>query len=577
MKLIISALAAFAAAIAAANAAPQASRFSYETTYFPKTDESGDRMEFVSASGIALDGKFSVWYLLGEPVINCTARWTNAGRESMVIDPLGDGARIIEPAQEGEIEIYNLLLAASGPDPRDAKYGFGSAKTIAVPCDAGIVAQNGRDGFNVAGSPSWDKFLCALPDAGVRFQGVNAGNKDHCLAMNGKWLSAAEAKAIAISGLNLDEVVALKASINGAAIVKRAEKRQWREKSAAFKQERTAAMLGRMRVRDGETPLDLIERRSQADRRLPKLPTKDPSAEQLAAYEAAWREVTADLADVDKTFTDEWRAKEKALVGEQLERLKKLDKRAAKEEERYFNYLQSLNALKKNEPVEPDPMAAYRTDAPLTAYIEGSDSNRVCGLKRPDGSVAIPGAYYRPYYGGCPVQAVAGYDIYKAAIEARHPTLGPQGLLANDAVCTYESGCAIYYDRDGNVLHKAGIEVYPSTESSNLAFSYGLIVANRERGGMYVYSLLTKKVLLEPSTRVFPRQSGWSAERVSATALLRNGRPALRLSIHSSISEDLGCGPSHYVYAYLYIDTERVEEVGLCTKPDDDPLNQKIE
>ena len=318
MKQIISALAAIAAAIAAANAAPQASRFSYETTYFPKADESGDRMEFVSASGIALDGKFSVWYLLGEPVINCTARWTNAGRESMVIDPLGDGARIIEPAQEGEIEIYNLLLAASGPDPRDAKYGFGSAKTIAVLCDAGIVAQNGRDGFNVAGSPSWDKFLCALPDAGVRFQGANAGNKDHCLAMNGKWLSAAEAKAVAMSSLNLDEVVALKAGINGAAIVKRAEKRQWREKSAAFKQERTAAMLGGMRVRDGETPLDLIERRSQADRRLPKLPKKDPSAEQLAAYEAAWREVTADLADVDKTFTDEWRAKEKVLVGEQL-------------------------------------------------------------------------------------------------------------------------------------------------------------------------------------------------------------------------------------------------------------------
>ncbi|WP_428407258.1 hypothetical protein [Hyphococcus sp.] len=513
----------------------------------PSDGDAGEGMDFVSASAIYLDGKFSVWYLLGEPVINCTARWKNTDQASMEIDPLSDGSRLIERAQPSEIEIYNLLLAASGPDPRDTKYGFGSSKTIAVLCDAGVVAQNGRSGFNVAGSPSWDKFLCALPDAGVRFQGPDSGNKDACLAMNGKWLSAADAKQVALGGLKLSEVTALKASLNGVAVMKRAEKRAWREKSAAFKRARTAAYFADFPAREGEGTAGWTDRKNDAMRRLPLLPEKNPSAEQLKAYEDSWQALIVETAP-GGAFTKEWREREKTLVAAQLQRIKALDKAAAKEEARLSSYITALDRKKENEPAEPDPMAAYRT-ATLTAV---QDDQYTCYLKRPDGTIA----------------AELGLRDSVPRCIIKQPDKA-YGIYFSDRVYGYGASFAqVVFDNNGEPL----LVVQNSPTSANIYFEaldYGVIDTFEHygayRGTHSFYSILLRR-------EIFTSGPGYIS---SATPYLRKGRPALAILRDAALGQ---CPGSDFMYIsdYFYLDTERLEETGICAVPANDPANMKI-
>ncbi len=543
-------------------AAPAPSRLSWETSYMPSDGDAGKGMDYASASAIYLDGKFSVWYLLGEPVINCTARWKNPDQASMEIDPLGDGSRLIERAQESEIKVYNLLLAASGPDPRDTKYGFGSSKTIAALCDAGVVAQNGRGGFNVAGSPSWDKFLCALPDAGVRFQGPDSANKDACLAMNGKWLGAAEAKQIALGGLKLSDVTALKASLNGVAVMKRAEKRAWREKSAAFKRARTAAYFADFPAREGEGTAGWTGRKNDAMRRLPLLPEKNPSAEQLKTYEAAWRALITENPP-ENAFPKEWRKREKTLVGGQLQRIKALDKAAAKEDARLFSYITALDRKKENEPVEPDPMAEYRTATPLTPYSYGEGRNRVCGLKRPDGSVVLEYTDSDFSLERCPGQFVKAFDIY-AGIRRQE----------ND----YSKTITTFYDRSGAILHTSPHEVaFPAERDQRLEHGF-IVTCGGSRSRPQVFSLMSKQTLIDVRTQLFSKASGWHDVYPSSAVYSRNGRPAMVFYMTNDVNRDNGCGygPNNRAYLYLYLDTQTLGDGELCTDPDQDPLNERL-
>ena len=592
MRVFLALMFAFMANAAAAQTPPPLTT-AYETSWSPPDRRHDAEAVAWFMSGMKFEGEFKIWYLLGEPVVNCTARWTNStgGFVSLRAD---DGV-MTETAGDGEVEVYNLILTAAWPDPRDTSYGVGSARTIAVPCDAGVVAQNGRSGFNVAGSPSWDKFICALPDAGVR---LKQPDDDVCRAMGGKWLDAASAREVARKGLIMSNrggralgpaerahddvsVSVLKGDVSGMAVMKRVEKRLWREKSAAFKLERSKAYFADFPPRAGEGAAERTTRRNDAMRRMPLLPSDNPSTDQLQAYEEAWQAVISERGYGAKLEKD-WRNKEKALVGAQLKRLKQRDAAAAREEKQILSAFTELQARKKNEPKQIDPMAEYRTDTPLMAFQEGER----CGLKRSDGSIAISGNYHRSH-GGCPAQAVSGFDIYKAVFRRSHRALLNGGSLANDQNCSYD-GCTIYYDRDGSILYKMGKVINPDTEEyrSNSDFAYGLITWSKH-DKVYVYSLLSKKHLVDSSTEIFPNIDiyGPSYARsyvyVNSTVLLRNGLPALAIK-HDNEYADKGCGryDSSYfkpAYAYFYIDSEQIEEVGVCTNPVEDLLNEAVE
>ncbi|MEQ8177125.1 MAG: hypothetical protein RIC52_04085 [Amphiplicatus sp.] len=306
---------------------------SYEATWHPPEQHDVEAFQYTGA--MRFDGKFKIWYLLGEPVVNCTARWNNPEQGTTAV-PVGD-RRVLEAPQKGEVEVYNLVLAATASDPRGGKYGAGSGRQLAVLCDAGVVAQSGRNGFNVAGSPDWDKFICALP-------GLSTGRiytqGDLCEQMRGEWLDAANAKAIAAEGIDHKTMTfnVISAEVSGAAVLKRVEKRAWREKSAAFKRQRTAALLDRIASRS--SGFEAANRQISLLNSLPYLP-ETPSSEELDAYEVAYQSALARL-ESDESHADEWREKERALVREQLEKVRAAEKRVAAEERAVADYRRDL-------------------------------------------------------------------------------------------------------------------------------------------------------------------------------------------------------------------------------------------
>ncbi|PQA88286.1 hypothetical protein CW354_08280 [Marinicaulis flavus] len=551
---------------AAAAQSPKSLQTDYATSWSPPDRRDGAEAVAWFMDGLKFEGNFRIWYLLGEPVVNCTARWTNSTGGNVSL-PADDGVRI-ESAEDGEVEVYNLMLAASWPDPRDTGYGVGSSKTIAVPCDAGVVAQNGRSGFNVAGSPGWDKFLCALPDARIALKHADG---DVCKAMGGKWLNAASAREVARKGLLIsnsggralgpnerahDEISVgvLKGEVSGMAVMKRVEKRLWREKSAAFKLERAKAYFASFPARGGEGTAGWSARRNDAMRRLPHLPVKDPTTEQLLAYETAWRAIVAENAG-DAAVEKDWRQREKALVSEQLKRLKKRDAVAAGEDKAFSRYFTELQRRKVNEPVQPDPMAAYRTATLVPFYPD----DRRCGLKRPDGSIAVPAQSfdYNRYY--CLKQLAEGYGIYVGSADA-----------SQKSEACGSTSCSLFYDNDGNLLYRGP---YGESFGSKRFVDAGLFRV----GPGFVYSLLKKKVLIEHPSLLFPGLRG-SIEYDIREPVIRNGTlavPAVAMSRFSDVGCEYPDDPNRYykeAYAYLYVDEERVEG-GVCTDPDDDPLN----
>ncbi len=359
--------------------------WNYEAGYSP---EDADDLSFYSLmDSLQFEGRFQAWFLLGEPVVNCTARWVNAQNAmNLDVNAGADDRKFLARPQAGEIEVYNVVVVAQAPDPRDATFGRGSAKYIAAICDAGIVAQNGRDGFNVAGSPSWNEFLCAMPSvySGVFDENRDISAKDRCRAMGGAWVSETDAKKIAREGLKFDRFEILSAEVTGAAVIRRIEKQAWREDSAAFKRRRTEAFSARLQ--DGT--LEGVNRQIGFVQSLPPLPQENPSTEQLKAYEDAYQAAIEASGADDAGFKEEWRAKERALVEKQLDHMRNKAADVGKQEGALARYRADLEKRAENAPEDADPMKEYRT-ASLIPYKDGY----YCGLKRPDGSIAVQATY----------------------------------------------------------------------------------------------------------------------------------------------------------------------------------------
>ncbi|WP_417665686.1 hypothetical protein [Pseudidiomarina sp.] len=181
------------------------------------------------------EGRFTVSLLLGEPVVNCVTR-LNSIRDGQTLPSEGYPLYM----DDEDVEVYNLNLVAQVRDPQ-VNYGTRTVYGItffAVFCDAGIVGNGRRGGFNVAGSPNWDNFICGLPTYyKAPFRGaVQADGKDKCLALGGKWLDATTAKKLITDGLQFNEVSIYGFQNNVSRYVRNYEKYRW----SRLKQQGTA-------------------------------------------------------------------------------------------------------------------------------------------------------------------------------------------------------------------------------------------------------------------------------------------------------------------------------------------------
>lgn len=365
-------------------ATPQTLRnvnMNYEASYNPPAKD------YLAANfPLKFDGRFEVRYLLGEPVVNCTARWLN-NEQLSVNTPSGDNIT----AQPGDAEVYNLMLVAQLWDPERNKKRFGHmGGHIAAFCDAGIVAQNGENGFNVAGSPNWDKFLCNLPSKFYKRSAspfaAEIKQGDLCEEAGGSWFSAEAAKTMAQAGLKFEDVTIKSLEVNVGATIRRYEKEQWRGKSFAYKASKASAIGERMRQKSYTSPDALSEINYMHMKKGGQ--TATPTL--LKEYDEVLTTLQNRLQD-GGAFAAEWREKDQTLVREQLAHVRAIEHDLLREEAKLADYKKKLEQLKvKNaDRAPPEPL--------FTVFRTNKTDLGACGLKRQDGSVFLSTSGYQCY------------------------------------------------------------------------------------------------------------------------------------------------------------------------------------
>ncbi|WP_417459265.1 hypothetical protein [Kordiimonas sp.] len=356
-------------------------------------------------SSLELSGSFKVWYLLGEPVVNCTARWGNPGVLQVILD---DGTRIL--SEPGEEEMWNLMLMAQFPNPsKEARrLTNGGGAHLSVFCDAGVVAQNGRNGFNVAGSPNWDKFICATPkkvNTRDMFD-IDRKQKDQCASVGGDWLSSAAAKKVAIAGLKIDEVMVLSVELSAGATLRRAEKMLWRKKSFDRKYAKAQDLQARLAKKGLNKGIDAARRIYNTTSGAGSYPTTAHLTEMDRMLDALRTELRDDVAD----FNDDWRARDRELVAAQLERVAKIDRTLREREAELVTYRNILTEMAKDAPKGPlNPLEEHIvTEHTLTTFTKPYSRNH--GLKNKSGHVVLEPKQgrYKPLEG----KSGTKYDFY---------------------------------------------------------------------------------------------------------------------------------------------------------------------
>lgn len=420
-------------------------------------------------AGLELSGSFKLWYLLGEPVVNCTARWTNPGVLQVVLD---DGTRIL--SEPGEEEMWNLMLMAQFPNPdkQARRLTNGGGAQLSVFCDAGEVAQNGRNGFNVAGSPNWDKFICATPkkvDTRDMFH-IDRKQKDPCASVGGDWLSPAEARKAAIAGLKIDEVMVLSVELSAGATLRRAEKMLWRKKSFDRKYAKAQDLQSRLAKKGLNKGIDAARRIYNSTSGASSYPTTAHLDEMDRLLDALRAELRDDVAD----FNDDWRARDQELVAAQLERVAKIDRSLREREAELVAYRNILTEMAKNAPEGPqNPLEEYIVaEHTLTTFTKPYSRNH--GLKNKSGHVVLEPkrGRYKPLEG----KSGTKYDFY----------IGDMDNFSN-----------AYWivDKHGKKLGLDLYRGYPRFHEELGLVSFAIGDEHSSRAYLSVYSLAEKRVL----------------------------------------------------------------------------------
>ena len=516
----------------------------YEASYRPEA------RNFLAPSMVPLkfDGQFAIWYLLGEPVVNCTGRWLNSDQLS-VKTPGGD--TIV--AQAGDAEAYNLMLVAqAGAPDADSRPMGERGGHVAAFCDAGVVAQNGDDGFNVAGSPNWDRFLCRL---NAKFRIVDGGDgrvdreaEDDCQAIGGSWYSAEEAKGLIRGGLTFEDVRVKSVEVNAGEAIKRHEKALWRDTSFAHKAAKATALGERM---GPASPGGAAAAQMVSAMRIKK-GGQAPSPSLLQDFDHQLADLQAELQD-PAAFAADWRPKDEALVRGQLARVRAIEPALLAAEDRLARYRVRLEREAKDAPrAAPDAMEKY-----LTRDLEVFGDHSVCGFRRPGGRVVVG----PPTTGnsGCP-QEEGRFGLYPRLVSR-----GPNG----ESLPSYHSSLSVY-DNDGraiisNMIIRAdwseGLYITPIVSQKN-----ELYLDIQGRNLSFLYYIVLSKIII-------PASNGYIHDR----PVIRNGREAIVHQVADDSCPWTGASDLYsrgYIFRYFYTDTNRVED-DSCIRPGKDPDNTK--
>ncbi|MAO39023.1 MAG: hypothetical protein CMK70_01970 [Pseudohongiella sp.] len=400
-------------------------------------------------AGLELSGSFDIWYLLGEPVVNCTARWTNPGVLQVVLD---DGTRVL--SEPGEEAMWNLMLMAQFPDPnKDARrLTNGGGAHLSVFCDAGEVAQNGRNGFNVAGSPNWDKFICSTPkkiDTRDMFD-IDRKQQDQCASVGGRWLSPAEAKNAAVAGLNIDEVMVLSVELSAGDTLRRAEKMLWRKKSFDRKYAKAQDLQARLAQKGLNEGIDAARRIYNAISGSGTYPTAAHLDEMDSLLDALRAELRDDVAE----FNDDWRVRDQALVSAQLERVAEIDHSLRAREAELEAYRTMLAERAKNAPDGPrNPLEEYIVaEHTLEPFLSPYSNDH--GLKNKAGHVVVEpkGRLYRPLVGDSGTK----YDLYIGNADSFYGTYWIVDKHGNRLGLEFYRGYPRFHEELGLITFAAG-------------------------------------------------------------------------------------------------------------------------
>lgn len=323
-------------------------------------------IRFQPYSQLQVNGNFKIWYLMGEPIISCDALWKNPGITQIVME---DGTRVL--SEPGEEHLWNLMLVAQFPNSNKnaRRLHNGGGSHFNVFCDAGVVAQDGRDGFNVAGSPAWDRFICSTPNkVDTRYSyNVNLSEDDHCKAIGGEWLPSSSAKHFVINNdINIQDIMITSFELNNGDTLRRAEKMLWRKKSFAHKKAKANDLKNKLKNINHAMGVDADRRINTALLHVESY----PSYEKLKQLDEVIE--TLDTKLPSNSFNSNWRERDRKLVANQLKKIELINKKIEarnSEQSKYFSALQSaqrdfFNNIKYDssslEPHSQNGMVGYR-------------------------------------------------------------------------------------------------------------------------------------------------------------------------------------------------------------------------
>lgn len=311
---------------------------------------------------LKLRGNFNIRYLMGEPVVGCTALWLNPGVSQVETE---GGNRVL--AEAGEEDLYNLMLVAQFPNPLKGatRHTNGGGAFLSAFCDAGIVAQNGKNGFNVSGSPNWDEFLCATPyrlDTS-RMNAINRQERDLCTSVRGTWLTREEARKVAAGNIEITDVQVHGFEINNSDTVRRAEKMAWRRTSFARTKTKFKGVMTRLYDTLPQSSWVRFTGLGAEAQALERRVVGSPSATDVKAYDTLLDRALAELEAARKgerdAMQESWQAEDREMIGKQLTRVRGVDETLGKMDSAMARYEADLREAAKDAPQLPDPMKQY--------------------------------------------------------------------------------------------------------------------------------------------------------------------------------------------------------------------------
>jgi Zn-finger nucleic acid-binding protein len=372
-------------------------------------------------ASLKLRGNFHIRYLMGEPVVGCAALWLNPGVSQVETD---GGNRIL--AEVGEEDLYNLMLVAQFPNPLKGatRHTNGGGAFLSTFCDAGIVAQNGKKGLNVSGSPNWDEFLCATPfrlDTS-RMNAINRQERDLCASVRGTWLTREEARKVAAGNIEITDVQVHGFEINNSDTVRRAEKMAWRQTSFARTKVKVARVMDRIYKLGSQRAVTVANAISAERANVERRVIGSPSAADVKAYDTLLARALADLeglrAGEREAMQDSWQAEDREMIGNQLARVRGLDKRLSANDSAMARYEADLREAAKDAPQLPepkervDPMAKYAVaEHRYSVHYDGE------GLGHRTGGWAAPPETKKNHYSPLKGRSGKKYDIYLKKVE----------------------------------------------------------------------------------------------------------------------------------------------------------------